>query len=206
MVPKPINFKCYLVPYQIRLPSNAGGELKYVQERKEHRFTTYPSSYEYPRVTSEFKLTHRDHLTYVDEDYATGYGYILEDSWTKSVDVNSGIDTARLIGLQRSTIYRVGFWETGTSEFNISHILLQTRGKYMTSCHEASAGNIGYNLPLLTSGSGSHQSASRDDCFPALPDPSPAFKTKVDVLLAERLNAIDNFKDLEKELGLTPKT
>ena len=126
-------YSIHLVPYQLRLPSNAGGELKYVQERVEHRFTTYPSSYEYPRVTSEFKLTHRDHLTYMDEDYATGYGYTLEDSWAKSVDINSGIDTEIIRGLQSSATYRVGFWETGTSEFNIPYIILQTRGKCMPS-------------------------------------------------------------------------
>ena len=126
-------YSTYLVPYQLRLPSNAGGELKYVQEREEHTITTYPYSYGKPRTTSGFKLTHRDHLTYEDVDYTNEVAYILEDSWTKSIDINSGIDTERIHGLQSSATYRVGFWEAGTSEFNISYIILHTRGKCMPS-------------------------------------------------------------------------
>ena len=38
-----------------------------------------------------------------------------------------------------------------------------------------------------------------------IPDPTSGFQTRVDALISELLNAVQNFEDLEKELGLTPK-
>ena len=58
---------------------------------------------------------------------------------------------------------------------------------------------------LRNSHTESHQGSSRDECFPALPDPVPGFVTKVDMLIQGVLNAVGNFEDWEKELGLTPK-
>ena len=108
---------------QVRLPSNAGGELKYVNDWRDR-----------------FKLTHRDYLTYVEQDDKyqwtdangqshTGIVFHREEPWLKSLAIDEGIDTVELTGLQKFRVYRVGFYETGSSEFNITYKILHTRGK-----------------------------------------------------------------------------
>ena len=118
---------------QVKLPSNVGGELKYVKEVGRHERVPYI------KYTTPFTLTHRDHLIYEDVDREhkwtdgqgnnhTGVRFRIREPWLKSVEVDRGTDTGTLTGLQRSTTYRVGFWVTDGSNFNILYKVLRTRG------------------------------------------------------------------------------
>ena len=121
------------MPYvQVKLPSNAGGELKYIEE-----IGWWTISWE--RWTTPFTSTNRHHLTYEDVDKAlkwtdrkgnncTGGTWLLTPTWSYSMEVGEGIDTVTLIGMRTSTKYRVGFWQTGTSNFDIPYKVLRTRG------------------------------------------------------------------------------
>ena len=135
--------------YQVRLPSNAGGELKYVVEKIAK--SEFPEGNILDRYTTKFTATHRDHLIYeerVEYDDRDGLWSIQhEHPWLKSVDVDEGTDTVTLTGLQRSTTYRVGFYEKGASISNIPYKLLKTRGK----CKSVRNVSSGEGLPYVTS-------------------------------------------------------
>ena len=109
--------------YQVRLPSNAGGELKYVVEKIAK--SELPGGNILDRYTTKFTATHRDHLIYEEHvEYDDFQRAIIqhEHPWLKSVDVDEGTDTVALTGLQRSTTYRVGFYEKGASISNIPYL------------------------------------------------------------------------------------
>ena len=113
--------------FQIKLPSHSGGELKYVIER--YRYTTYTTNHTKSRTYHEFDLTHRNYLTYSETDHTRDITFgDMQQEWDKSVDVAMGSDTVTLTGLRKGTRYRVGFWKTGASNFNISYVILKTRG------------------------------------------------------------------------------
>ena len=43
----------------------------------------------------------------------------------------------------------------------------------------------------------------REECFPTFENPVPHFRRKVDRLISQLLGAVENYDDLETELGLT---
>ena len=82
-------------------------------------------------VHGEYEHTNRDNLLWKEQRLRPegDYDFLHEFKWERDISVDKGVRTVSLSGLQKSSAYRVGFYELGTPEEDIPYRRLLTRGE-----------------------------------------------------------------------------